>query len=89
MIVLSVFAVTARQNALQQYAAIQTVKTLFISEDNAVLYAPWRTLPLQDIRMQVMQGTPKNSRRIFFESTFITVPIFLTWINYNILLKLV
>lgn len=40
MIVLSVFAGTARQNALQQYAAIQTVKTLFISEDNAVLYAP-------------------------------------------------
>lgn len=40
MIVLSVFVVTARQNALQQYAAIQTVKTLFISGDSVVLYAP-------------------------------------------------
>ena len=76
MIVLSVFVVTARQNALQQYAAIQTVKTLFISGDSVVLYAPWQTLPLLDTRMQVI---PRKSKKVENKRKTKIVSRFFSW----------
>ena len=54
MIVLSVCVVIAHQSAWQPYAVIQTVKSLCILRDSAVLCAPWLTRPLQGRMKQVI-----------------------------------